>query len=466
MSVDAMPYQVGQNVTSPMWGPGVVIAATPKVTTVDFGAGVVKRMSTALAPKSMQAADGLRWITFDADKFEGDVREEVRKANLRKLVQDALRAEQEPPGEPFDAGTLAEVLRRPAEPPMRVAGLIPSDASTLVVAQRKTGKTTLLLNYARSLLTGEELLGRFDVRPTEGAVALLNYEVSGATVARWADEHDVPRDRLLLVNLRGRRNPLTHPEDRARLVALLRAHDTEAIVIDPFGRAYTGKSQNDSGEVGAWLVDLDVFTRSEVGATDLLLAAHAGWNGERTRGASALEDWADVIVTLTRDGEDESQRFLRAIGRDVDVEEDRLDFNVDTRTLTLAGTGSRRQAKTERKIAELAVLCVRAARETPGVSVSGMETTIRAMDDAIPFRNGEVSKAAKYAQTQGLMRIEGGGPGRRSEHFAYDNVNPSQPIPNSSPGAPSDPSHPSFRGGVRGLVPASNKPLPMWEGSA
>src|SRR4029077_15507798 len=120
---------------------------------------------------------------------------------------------------------------------------------------------------------------------------LLNYEVSGPTVARWASDHGVPVDRFVIVNLRGRRNPLAHPEDRAKLAGILRALSVQSVIVDPFGRAYTGASQNDSGEVGSWLISLDRFVRSEVGARDLILTAHAGWNGERTRGASALEDW-------------------------------------------------------------------------------------------------------------------------------------------------------------------------------
>jgi hypothetical protein len=43
---------------------------------------------------------------------------------------------------PFDAGLLEEILARRAEPAHRVDGLIPSQAGTLVVAQRKVGKTT------------------------------------------------------------------------------------------------------------------------------------------------------------------------------------------------------------------------------------------------------------------------------------------------------------------------------------
>ena len=84
-----------------------------------------------------------------------------------------------------------------------------------------------------------------------------------------------------------------------------------------------------------------------------MLTAHAGWNGERTRGSTALEDWADSIVTLTRDHGEDGQgardRYLRAIGRDVDIDEDRLSYDPDTRTLSLAGAGSRSIARASRR---------------------------------------------------------------------------------------------------------------------
>ena len=42
------------------------------------------------------------------------------------------------------------------------------------------------------------------------------------------------------------------------------------------------------------------------------------------------------------------------------------------------------------------------------------------MEDAPPFRNGDTAKAAKYAESKGLMRIERGGERRASQHFAVD----------------------------------------------
>jgi hypothetical protein len=150
----------------------------------------------------------------------------------------------------------------------------------------------------------------------------------------------VDRKRFYLVSLRGRRNPLSHDGDRAELAEQLRRHEVEALFVDPFSRAYIGKSQNDPGEV-TWLAELNRFARADANAVDVVLNAHAGWNGERSRGASALEDWADSIITLVTDPDDRTIRFMRAVGRDIDVDEDRLHYDPHTRTLSLTGDGKR-----------------------------------------------------------------------------------------------------------------------------
>lgn len=347
-----------------------------------------------------------------------DVAEALHRLRVQAEARQLLRREQEPASEPFDIGTLADILARPDQTAWRAEGLMPADASTLIVAQRKTGKTTLTLGLARSLLTGEQALGRFDVTPLDGNVAILNYEVSGHTLATWAANVGIPDNRLVLVNLRGRRNPLTHPDDTDALAKHLRDHDIETLIVDPFGRAYNGQSQNDSGEVGAWLINLDRFARTQVGARDLILTAHAGWNGERTRGASALEDWADSIITLTRpDDRDDDRRYLRAVGRDVDIDEDQLDYRASTRQLILTGNGSRKHAKAEDKITTLALAVVRAVTERPGINGTELADALRKDPEAPSFRKGEEAKAAELARSQGHIRTEFGGAGRPKKHF-------------------------------------------------
>lgn len=283
----------------------------------DGGGGGSDLVEVVASAEESTHVDRHTWLVNDrVERLRAD-----REARRRVAEEEAADAAASAP--PFDAGTLAEILARPPEPPHRVEGLILSDALTLVVAQRKTGKTTLTLNLARALLIGEDFLGRFAVQPLSKGerVALLNYEVSAGLVGSWAKAVGVPADRLVLVNLRGRRNPLGRPEDREALATYLRAQRVASVIVDPFSRAFTGGNANDAAEVSGFLADLDRWARGEVGASDVVLTAHAGWEGERARNSSALEDAPDSILYLTtgaRSG-DPGGRYLRAVGRGVDV---------------------------------------------------------------------------------------------------------------------------------------------------
>lgn len=385
------------------------------------------------------------------DLDESLVHHELRMLRARGAARALYEAEKAPAGQPLDLDTLAAVLARPAAPSARVEQLIPWEASTLVVAQRKTGKTTFALNLARCLLTGERFLGSLDVRPLDGTVALLNFEVAAATVARWASDAGVPGHRLLLATMRGRRNPFAHPDDRAVLAEALRSRNVETLIVDPFGRAYVGTSQNDAGEVGAWLVDLDRFARAEVGAKDLILTAHAGWNGERSRGSSALEDWADSIVTLTKD--EDGRRFLSAIGRDVDLDEDRLDFDPETRTLTLSGAGSRRSAAKDRHLDDLTAAVLATVSAAPGLN--GSEIARRLKLDGVPFQKGDEAKVYARLVDAGKLRVEIGSRGAKCYFTDLPRRTPTYPD-----GVPTDLPRPPFIGGRSDGGTSDRSPTP------
>lgn len=336
--------------------------------------------------------------------FERDVEKELAWLQVKEEARRRFDEARRPPFQPFDAGTLAEQLAKPEPPAARVDGLIPWDAGTLIIAQRKAGKTTLTLNLARCLLTGEPFLDRFEVRPASGNVAMLNFEVSGKQFAHWADDLSVDPERLFLVNLRGASNPFADERRLAELAGLLRARDVESLIVDPFGRAYPGQSQNDPGEVGHWLADLDRFARQDVGALDVVLTAHAGWSGEHMRGASAGEDWPDSILYLTRD-EDTNLRYLRADGRDVELEESELVMD-GQRRLTLSGNGSRTNARQSRKQDDLLGRVMEALAGSPGVKVGELENLVR--NAGGNFQKGAVSKAARQGAEAGLLRCERG----------------------------------------------------------
>ena len=84
-----------------------------------------------------------------------DVEREARNIRVREAAREKVAAEKaaKVAQEPFDAGLLADVLRRPPTPPSRIDSVMHCEASTTIVAPRKTGKTTLLGNVAHSLIT-------------------------------------------------------------------------------------------------------------------------------------------------------------------------------------------------------------------------------------------------------------------------------------------------------------------------
>ncbi|MDQ7877305.1 AAA family ATPase [Microbacterium sp. QXD-8] len=346
---------------------------------------------------------------------EGERAWAVAQSVERKLVEHEAKilfgktlAELDP-ADPFDFGTLEEILARPEQAQFRVEGLVLADGFTSVVAQRKTGKTTFNLNLADSFLTGRDFLGRFPVVPVSGNVAILNYEVSGYQLGMWAESVGLDRKRLLLVNLRGRRNPLVHEQDRAALADLLRSRDVESLFIDPFSRAFYGESQQDNTQVQAFLNDLDVFARSEVGARDVILNVHAGWNGSRSRGASALEDHPDSIILLRKDGDEDDEsglRYMKALGRDVDVTEDQLHFDPESHRLSLTGLGGLAKRRKEQKSTNLGGPILTAVKEDPGANTTQIEQRLRGT--GVTFQKGDVNAALQAMGEAGTIRREKG----------------------------------------------------------
>ena len=332
---------------------------------------------------------------------EGDRARRVEERVEFKLIEHEAKglftralAELEP-AEPFDVGSLAEILARPDTERFRVGGLLLSEGFTTVVAARKTGKTTFNLNLADSLLSGRDFLGQFPVEPVEGRIALLNFEVAAKQVAHWASLVGVDPDRFDIVTLRGRRNPLLHPQDRADLAKYLREREVEFLFVDPFSRAFYGDSQQDNTQVQAFLSDLDVFARSEVGATDVVLNVHAGWNADRSRGASALEDHPDSIIWLKPGDREKGDRstYIEAKGRDVDVEEMQLAFDPATYRLSLTGEGSRREVKLAQKQSDLEPAILRLVAAEPGINTKGITENLRT--SRVPFQKGDETKALK-----------------------------------------------------------------------
>lgn len=273
------------------------------------------------------------------------LREKARKKAHELIQVEENRASLEE--KPLRVLTLEEALKEPEEP-QRVKGLTLANGSTLIAASAKTGKTTLTLNLAYSLLTGYDFLDHFQiVEKVAGNIAFLNFELPPRLFATWSNQRGLDPKRIRITNLRGEPNPFADPYRLEELGRILKQTDTETIIVDPFTVAYTGENENDIVQVRGWLEDLNAWARTTVQARDLILVDHMGKMSESARGASAKEDWPDTIIRLTRGQRNtpsENMRYFSATGRVGEVPEDELFFNPFTLALSLTGHGNRARA--------------------------------------------------------------------------------------------------------------------------
>lgn len=276
-------------------------------------------------------------------------------ALARRLVRDA-QAARDADLDSIEVLTGTELLQRPRLPRQRLLGdLVMVGHNVTITARYKVGKSTLVENIARSLLMGEDFLGRYAVA-TPQRVALLNYELDAEDMelrVRAMGLDTGALERLLVVNLRGHRLPLMVPAGRDALVSTLLEHRAQVLAVDPFGAAYAaagGESENDNAEVRRFVTALDEIKRL-AGCPSLFMPVHTGRGeqvegDERGRGATVLDDWADVRMILTKDNA--GARFLRTEGRAWDLHESRLGFDEGDNRLMLGTTDvglDRRKAK-------------------------------------------------------------------------------------------------------------------------
>jgi len=106
------------------------------------------------------------------------------------------------------------------------------------------------------------------------------------------------------------------------------------------------------------------------------------------------------------------------------VDEDRLDYDPTTRTLRLAGAGSRKSAAKVRHVEELVPAVIRVVSAAPGLTGYGLEKPLR--EAGATFTRGHEIKAAALAVERGLLRVE---PGKRGAKHYHPPTYPDLPRP-------------------------------------
>lgn len=216
-----------------------------------------------------------------------------------------------------------------------IDGLIPINGTVTVVAAKKTGKSTFIYNVMHSLLTLEPLLGVFSVSSFEGRIGFVNYELTEEQAQDWFRRSPIgTTDRIALWNLRGKPNPFRSDEALRDFANEVRALGIQVLILDPFSSAFRGGNSQDNDEVKDFWLRTDAF-KDASGVRELIVPVHAGRDGSRSRGASALDDHPDAILHLNKLGD--GTRTFHAFGRDVEVEEGELEFDKSTLLLKYKG---------------------------------------------------------------------------------------------------------------------------------
>lgn len=331
-------------------------------------------------------------------------RHDAKTQHTAELAASTFRA-------PAYTRSLTDELLIPDQPvSYAVEDLLPSGGNALLAASYKAGKTTLVTNLLRAYADNQPFLGRFQINPGPGRIAIFNYELSGDQYRRWLRAAGIVNtDRVAVLHLRGHRLPITSPSVEDWIVNWLIEQQVSFWIADPFARAATGTDENSNTEVGVWLDTFDVI-KERAGITEAVLPTHTGrteqeQGQERARGATRLDDWADVRWLLMKD--DEERRFFRATGRDVDMAEEQLGYDPLTRALTLAG-GDRRWVKNR----ELEQRVLDYINANPGCGVRAIEAGVRGKGEQIRAARGGLLARHK-------VRVEDG-PNNAQRHYANE----------------------------------------------
>jgi hypothetical protein len=327
--------------------------------------------------------------------------QEMHHQRIRRAVKKALDNEEAMAGFrwPESRPTVRAELALPDNPTIyTVHDLMPVGANVLLTAQFKAGKTTMVDHLMRCLADKEPFLGHYDVANLAGRVAAWNYEVDEGQYRRWLRELNIANDdRATILNLRGYRIPFTVPHVEDKIVAWLKDHDVQVWIIDPFARAFlgSGDSENDNTQVGEFLEAIDVI-KVRAGVSDVVMPVHTGRadmeaGAEHARGATRLDDWADVRWIYTTD--ESGSRYFRASGRDVEQPEGRVDYIAASRRLVIDHGRGRGQEKEDR----IGALIVALVEQQPGISYKRLR-------DGIRDRLGHVDNKATDAVRLDLIR--------------------------------------------------------------
>lgn len=339
------------------------------------------------------------------DAYERRVAAEVCNLRARGEAARIVRQERAGATEQPTLVRLTDFLAVEDEPGRyRVERVWPAGGRIVLAAQYKAGKTTLRNNLLRSLVDGDPFLKEFRVESFEGSVVLIDNELDERMLRRWLREQGIKNtDRVQVLCLRGKVGSfdLLNDHVRARFATMIRDVRGAVVLFDCLRPVLDALGLSEDKDAGRFLVAFDALL-AESGASEAVVIHHMGHSGERSRGDTRIRDWPDAEWQLIREVTDsqhtaEARRFFKAYGRDVHVPEGLLEYDEETRRVTLAG-GGRRQTAAEGLITN--VLDYLEAH--PRASQRSIEVGLK------PHKRADVRAAIKEGTRQKLIQTEQG----------------------------------------------------------
>lgn len=318
-----------------------------------------------------------RWSEEDPRYPKGDPRRRKNEDDL--LRQDVVRLRRQRQAKkivdsegwqapPDDFRSLSELSADPPSPVTQIVeGVLPEGIS-IMAAQFKAGKTTLAINLAGALGSGEDFLGSYPVNfPSYGNIAYWNMEVDAAQFYEWSNrciKDEEARDRIVICPNRGRHIDFLDDNWAAWTVDFLGEMGIKFWIIDPLGRMLN--EENSNSEFNRWFRRLEEIVRAS-GVIGVFILHHTGHAGKddangipRSRGASAIMGGSDANLAYRHGGDlggypPDNRRYLSGFGRGVDLPEITLDFDETTGRLYRLDNAPGRVADRNERLTDLAV---------------------------------------------------------------------------------------------------------------
>jgi hypothetical protein len=299
-------------------------------------------------------------------------------------------------------------------------------------AQKKAGKTTVMMNAAGSLVTQKPFLGRFAVNTEPDCrVAFLNMELPQSQFNLWFQEMGLSAEaRKRIVPYHARRYgslDFSKPPVIDWLANWFRDEGVSIAFLDPLSSVYDASRWGSRDPNASFLRWWSVFEQLvlDAGLRGVWIGHHSGLSeeaGNRGRGASAMGDKPDMSMTLRyepggdghyTDAPADTKRYISVYGRDVDVNEFEIEYDSGTRLYAATGGGSRVQQSGESWALKIhdALVARRKRGEPPDLNADemmaelGISPTSRQSADVRRGRRIAVERGWLVQQNQGKAKL-------------------------------------------------------------